>query len=79
MNINDEVVVRLTPAGEEAWRRYWLKTSDGVPEVIRTSATLPDGKVRFQIHHLMYTFGPYCYNGSNELPFVNNEIEILEK
>jgi hypothetical protein len=77
MNINECVIVRLTEAGEKAWAKAWLPSHPtGVPDVIRRAATLPDGRVRFQMWQLMHDFGPDCYNGSNRLPFVNNEIEF---
>lgn len=79
MNINDYVLVRLTPSGEQQWAARWRRSfPEGVPEAIQKSQRLSDGRVRFQMHELMNTFGASCYNGSRELPFVNNEVEIPE-
>jgi hypothetical protein len=49
---------------------------NGIPNSVWKEMVLPDGRVRFQLWDAMRTFGPDCYNGSNILPFVNNEIEI---
>lgn len=82
MNINDQVIVRLTPDGERLWAEAWNKYSDNggkVPRAIEIQARQPDGSVRFQMHELMHIFGPVCTNGSRQLPFVNNEIKISEE
>ena len=74
-NINDYICFRLTEAGEAAWNSEWsMSHPAGVPEIIRQSATLPDGRIRMQLWEAMNTFGPSCFNGSNSLPFVKNEI-----
>lgn len=76
-NLNDYVLVRLTPSGEAQWHYYWtLSHPRGVPSVIRHAQTEADGRVRFQIHEMMNIFGNYTFNGSNQLPFVNNEVEF---
>jgi len=76
-NLNNAAIVRLTPAGEDAWREYWMRSRpDGVPDSIRASATLPDGRVRFQLHALFEIFGPLVYMGSRNLPFVDNEVTV---
>lgn len=79
MSINDYCIVRLTKHGEDQWNRKWkISFINGVPETIRKEATLPDGRVKFQIWDAMNTFGEACYNGSRELPFVDNKIEFRE-
>lgn len=75
VNINDEVFVRLTSAGAAAWNEYWRATSpEGVPDSIRKGAEYQSGYTKFQIWEMMAIFGPDCFNGSNRLPFVNNEL-----
>ena len=79
ININDEIIVRLTPAGEAAWVKYWNELTDNggvVPSSIREHATLKDGRVHFQLWTAMAIFGDDCYNGSKTLPFVDNSVEI---
>jgi hypothetical protein len=69
-SINDYCVVRLTEAGEAVWARHWGQSGQtSVPEAVRSSATLQDGRVRFQIHELMNIFGSALYLGSMEHPF----------
>jgi hypothetical protein len=79
MNINDEIIVSLTAAGEKAWKLYWALWSDKVPDAIKSSHTLSDGRIRFQLYEAMHIFGSDCYNGSSHLPFVNNAIEFAAK
>lgn len=79
MNINDYVYVRLTEHGEQQWNENWKRVDPlGVPTCIRKSAYVGKEWYRFQMHELMHTFGKSCYNGSNTLPFVNNEILFEE-
>jgi hypothetical protein len=76
-NLNNYAYVRLTPAGERAWAAYWKITcEEGVPESVRSAATMPDGTVRFQLHTLIHIFGPMIRFGNSELPFVKNDLEI---
>jgi hypothetical protein len=77
-SLNDYFLVTLTEAGERAWANYWATTHPkGVPNEIRKANTLSDGRVKFQIWAAMNIFGPDCYMGNNEIPFVNNKIEIV--
>lgn len=77
INLNDDVVTELTDAGQQAWAEYWKSTHpNGVPDSVKRSATLPDGKVSFKLWEAMNIFGPHCFMGSTKLPFVENTIEI---
>lgn len=80
VNMNDDIRVRLTPAGEKQWEKYWntnpFWSEHIVPPAVRKAATLPDGRVHFQLWHAMEVFGSMLYNGC-EIPFENNEIEIV--
>ena len=77
MTINDYIYVRLTEAGEAAWKRHWENVSpQGVPIEIRKQAEASDGRLRFQLWEAMHTFGPDCFNGINRIPFVGNKIEF---
>jgi hypothetical protein len=70
INVNDNVWVKLTPAGEVLWAECWKRTSpEGVPKCIRKAQAEADGWIRFQLHELMFTFGEAMYNGNPELPF----------
>jgi hypothetical protein len=78
INLNDYFIVRLTRAGEEAWAKQWeFARPKGIPDSIKKSATLPDGRVKFQIWDAMHTFGPASYLGA-EPPFEGCEIEVVK-
>jgi hypothetical protein len=77
-NINDYALVRLSPTGEEAFRKAWDCVSH-VPSInvdAMLRRTDSEGRLRFQIHDLMHTFGPVCYLGGNS-PF-EGDIEFVE-
>jgi hypothetical protein len=85
-NINDQVLVRLTPFGEKLWVKKWEETvrvmelpKGKVPDAIREANVLKDGRVRFQMWDLAATFGPYLYNGATDVPFVDNKIWYQRK
>lgn len=68
ININDVVRVRLTASG-----RATVLAAKG--KSIREDV---DGWSTWQLWDLMHTFGACLYSGTNDLPFVNNEI-VLDK
>jgi len=72
VNVNDIVRVRLTDAGAIHLRKHCALYRCSPPE------PESDGRYRFQLYGLMQIFGELHYNGSNKLPFVDNEIEIRE-
>lgn len=82
-NINDQMLVRLTPCGRERLRFYcscFEQANSGLnlDEVVNSLfETQPDGRNIFQIWQAMNIFGPDCFNGSSRLPFVDNKIEFL--
>lgn len=80
VNLNDYIAVRLTEHGEKVWADDWKDTiyKGTVPDRVRNSATLPDGRVKFQLWYAMQLFGPLCYTGNSNLPFVGNEVEIRD-
>jgi len=79
INLNDNVWVRLTPAGEDMWAKSWEDYSpSGVPLAVREAATERDGWIRFQLWDLMHTFGPALVVGCPKLPFEDNKIKLEE-
>lgn len=82
MNVNDSVWVELSPYGEELWAQKWdasarIYGETGVPAVIRNGNTEANGRVRFQIHDLMLTFGWVMWMGNTRgTPFKNNRIYL---
>jgi hypothetical protein len=78
-NLNDYIIVTLTPAGEAAWTKYLYQYADYgsiVPKEVQKTYRLSDGKVQFQLWEAMNIFGSDCYNGSKTLPFVGNALEL---
>lgn len=78
MNINDKVLVRLTPIGHALLAANHAKLFEGarrVPEFV-PPRTRPDGWTEFQLWVLMAEFGPHCYNGRFGQLFIDNEVRI---
>jgi hypothetical protein len=63
-NMNDTVLVRLTPEGHEQYRKSWNELRLEPPPL----KSEEDGWTRFQLWDLCNTFGPALYNGSR-VPF----------
>ncbi len=66
MNLNEYVWVKLTKAGERAYAITYA--TEIKPETER-------GFARFQMHELMYVFGPHHSPSSNPM-FEDNEIHF---
>jgi hypothetical protein len=64
LNINDVVLVALTPHG------FKIAESVSAPEL---SSVNDLGQTRWQLWCLMQTFGPYLYNGATQV-FVENRL-----
>ena len=64
-NCNDYVYVTLTDLGEKIWRESYLDLGMAPPEKV------PD---RFQLWHLMQTFGHAMRLAVPTIPIANNEI-----
>ena len=76
VNINTQVVVRLTERGEKLWAEYWgARWGAQVPPAIREGVTLADGRIKLPLWELMAIFGNGIYMAC-DIPFVDNEIEI---
>jgi hypothetical protein len=65
-NINARVRVTLTQSGVETLRR----THSGSYEVAKVWEA--------ELWRVMQVFGPSLYTGMAEMPFVRNELDILE-
>lgn len=80
MNINDKVLVRLTPYAHAILvvNHYQIFSSHTNPPEYIGPPTRTDGWTEFSLWALMNEFGPYCYNGCHGQLFVNNEV-ILPK
>lgn len=83
ININDCVLVRLTPYGEKLWAEHWTRFPEtgftNVPDAVRKSVTEPDGRIRFQLWDMMAVFGKAMYNGNPNIPFQDNVIYIEDQ
>jgi hypothetical protein len=78
MNINNEVLVRLTPQGHArlmANHAELFKGQRHAPEYEPPKRTA-DGWDRFQLWHLMQQFGPHIFMGMPGQFFVNNEVRL---
>lgn len=69
-NVNNRVTVELTDVGLKRWTEYWEPYGGPIGLTGRVLET--------QVWQLMNVFGDMMYNGSMELPFVNNKITIHE-
>ena len=82
-NINDNVLVRLTPAGHRAYNEYYERlfadyaSEFGIPE-IRYVEIEGERWAKFQIWGFMQIFGPAIYMGMTEGLFLNNHIKFPE-
>lgn len=72
LNLNRAVKVKLTEAGIERYKNFYVKY--GGKE--RTVPTDSDGYTQLQLHELMNVFGNMMipWARPSELPFENNEI-----
>lgn len=84
-NVNDCVLVKLTPFGEQLWAAYWRPALDRISSLLHkypTTNGIPDdvrhvdeeGRTEFQMWQLMAIFGEAMYNGQTQQPFVDNKI-----
>jgi hypothetical protein len=78
LNVNDEVLVRLTPQGHARLMANHAELFKGIsyaPEYVPPKRTA-DGWDRFQLWVLMAAFGPYLHNGMTGQFFINNEVRL---
>lgn len=73
INVNNMCRVKLTPFGigvllDEKFQTTYRFNMDKKTHIITT-----------ELWNLMSIFGPYLFNGAVNLPFDQNEIEILEE
>jgi len=72
-NVNVRCRATLTDFGREILRKehpYLLKTSHWNEE---------KKELETELWNLMNIFGPYLYMGMTDIPFVKNEMRIMEK
>ena len=62
-NINDRAKVRLTELGKAQYRIVYHKE--------------PKDEMTFMIWELMCIFGPTLFMGQRDIPFINNEFELI--
>lgn len=73
-NVNVNCRVKLTDLGKKTLADYW--DSYEIPQRYRT--ILIDGDIfEDTLWAVMRIFGPVLYNGAVDMPFVDNEIEVL--
>ena len=84
-NINENVEVKLTPHGEEVWKKHYqslwrsICPTHMMPDFFdQLPDMLPSGRRRFPLWQLMAVFGPVFYCGDS-CRFQDNEIWIPEE
>jgi hypothetical protein len=81
ININNEVLVKLTPYAHEIMREKHFKLYNGAahaPEFKFPEAD-EDGYTKIQLWELMREFGDAMYNGNPRQCFVDNIIIVPHK
>lgn len=70
-NFNDEVLVRITPTGEELWRRHYERLAHYAAEIgLAAQFATPDierdeeGYTRMQLNQVANIFGEAMFTGS---------------
>jgi hypothetical protein len=66
-NFNDEVLVKITPTGEEMWNAVYARTRDLYPDAFPIQRD-EEGYTKLQLHVIANIFGPAMYNGNPHLP-----------
>jgi len=82
MNLNDCVSFQLTTYGEAVYRKHWEKLLGKYDHMEAPSLTiLENGLVEMQLWEVAHIFGPYLYNGANQIfetNILNFEISVLQ-
>lgn len=85
-NINENVEVKLTPFGEEVWKKHYqslwrsIRPTSTMPDYFdKLPDILPNGCRRFQLWQLMAVYGPVFYCGQRFMSFQDNDIWIPEE
>lgn len=78
MNINDKVLVKLTPIGHALLAANYGKAFEGHPSLppYKPPPADSEGWTEFQLWVLMAEFGPHLYNGRIGTLFVDNEVRL---
>ena len=79
MNLNDQVKVVLNPYGREILQKHYLAhlPPDMAQDAYNRALLKPE--LTYSLWEIMQIFGQVLYMGNNKIPFVNNEIEILNE
>ena len=77
INVNDRVKVQLTDYGRTTLFNYYSEFNKNSYECfLQTDKAYKGGE--FQLWELMQIFGKDMYCGNPKVPFVDNQIEIIE-
>lgn len=76
-NLNDEVLVKVTPEGETAYQEYYRAVFKGSSVDIPTLERDADGYSRMQLWEVANIFGPHMYMGA-ALP-IETELKFVEE
>lgn len=75
-NLNDEVLIRITPRGEEVWHEHWvdaIRNNRPIPHIKRDE----QGRTNMQLWWVMEMFGQDV--GMCKTPPIEMTIETVEK
>jgi hypothetical protein len=76
-NFNDEVLVKITPAGEEMWDAAHAEVRKTYPNAFPIARD-EDGYTKLHLHEVANIFGPGMYNGNPRLP-IKTTFKLIRK
>lgn len=78
VNMNDKVLVKLTPFGHEVLNAFyedtWIIRKERYEAIKSMHHPDDQGNMTFQLWELFQIFGPVLYMGIKDIPFENNAI-----
>ena len=81
-NLNDYVQVKLNDEGHEIIKKQWDELRELYPNLsgeYKRKEVDKDGYSRFQMHTLMFVFGPCCFAGAIVVFNTNVKVQVEAK
>lgn len=72
-NLNAICRITLTATGARIWNARY----DAIPQIPKPDPVAAGAVVETELWNVMNYFGPHIYMGMAEVPFHNNQMEIL--
>ena len=73
INLNEKVSVKLTDFGAEHYNKFNSQFGKYAPPRLNEGDVLTD-----ELWEIMQIFGSVLHNGMVRIPFMNNQIEVLD-